>query len=892
MTQGVVYQDADGNITAANPAAERILGRNLNAAIGETPPQSWAAVNEKGKAIPGDQHPAAQAMQTGQAVSEMLMGVFNPVFNERRWLLVSATPLIRPGEKSPYETCTTFTDVTELRRKEASLLDARHQLEEKDSFLQNILDNIPQHLFWKGRDGFFLGCNRAGAKVAGLSSPDDIVGRSDYDLYRNRMDGDYFFRLDQEVMARDQAELHVLTQRQLPDGTPARLDITKVPLHDNRGEVNGLLISYQDLTHHTEVEAGLRTFKEAVEQSVNSILITDIRGMIEYVNPHFCRTYGYQAGEVLGKNASVLKSPHTPDEEYRKLWKSLNTGKSWHGEFLNLTKNGSAIWQSVTVSPLFDQDGKIVHFLSIQEDLSERKALEADLQEQLHFTQTILDAIPSPIFYKDMNGCYLGCNAAYEAFFGTRKELLIGKTVFDIAPFELANKYHAMDMALFEKQGTQTYESSVTLADGSERAVIFHKATFSGKDGNLSGLIGSILDITERKQIEARTQHAHDHYLNILDHAPVLIWRTGTDAKRNWFNATWLAFTGRDLEQEIGDGWTEGVHLEDVERCVSIHGDCFQIRQPFAMEYRIRRHDGEYRWIADLGVPLNSSEHEFIGCIGYCFDISERKQAEQELTELNANLSRLVSREVSNGIQKERMLIQQARHAAMGEMIGNIAHQWRQPLSMLGLVIQNIEMDFEEGELDSKAMEQYVTKAMSAIQKMSTTIDDFRNFFQPNLHKTSFGIMMAVRDALNLVEASLNTHEIEIVLKSAGDVEIWGHQNEFTQVLLNLLGNAKDALLERNVRPGKIEIEVMGKESGACIVVRDNAGGIPMEIAERVFDPYFTTKEKGTGIGLYMTKTIVERHMGGSIQFHNADEGAEFLIVLPRENMEESAQEP
>lgn len=273
--------------------------------------------------------------------------------------------------------------------------------------------------------------------------------------------------------------------------------------------------------------------------------------------------------------------------------------------------------------------------------------------------------------------------------------------------------------------------------------------------------------------------------------------------------------------------------------------------------------------------------------------IAEREHAERQLQALNDSLEQRIQNEVALNREMDHLLVQQSRHAAMGEMIGNIAHQWRQPLSVLGLILQNIAMDHEDNDLTDEALKRYVTDAMKSIRQMSTTIDDFRDFFRPNRLKEKFKSGQAVEASLNLMSASLKNNNIEVDVSGPDNIEIYGYPNEFAQVLLNLISNARDALVERKPNRPSIEIETcadMGNRTFA-ITVRDNAGGIPDNIAEKIFDPYFTTKEMGTGIGLYMTRTIVEQHMGGKIFFRNQGDGAAFTITLPFAASQEISQE-
>ena len=255
----------------------------------------------------------------------------------------------------------------------------------------------------------------------------------------------------------------------------------------------------------------------------------------------------------------------------------------------------------------------------------------------------------------------------------------------------------------------------------------------------------------------------------------------------------------------------------------------------------------------------------------------------QELAELNKGLDARIHEEVAKSKKQEALLIHQSRSAAMGEMIGAIAHQWRQPLNALSLVQQNMQLRYEMNKLDADFMATSMEKSNRLIQKMSSTIDDFRNFFKPNKHVDLFYIKYVIRATCELLDAQLKSHNINLALNCPEDINIVGLEGEFSQVILNLINNAKDVLIERHIKNPLITIIVTQNiDNSIDVTVKDNAGGIPESICDKIYDPYFTTKEegKGTGIGLYMSKIIIETNMGGSLHTFNDEEGANFVIHL------------
>ena len=270
-------------------------------------------------------------------------------------------------------------------------------------------------------------------------------------------------------------------------------------------------------------------------------------------------------------------------------------------------------------------------------------------------------------------------------------------------------------------------------------------------------------------------------------------------------------------------------------------------------------------------------------------DITERRSAEEALTEkqreieeLNRSLEVRIAQAVDDLRQKDQMLILQDRMAIMGEMINNIAHQWRQPLNSLGLLIQQLPYFYDSAEFSREFLEKNTGKSMKVIQHMSQTIEDFRNFFKPDKEKVTFGVNQVIGHTLSLVEQSFHDQHIDIALQTEGDPKVNGYPNEYAQVLLNILMNARDALVGQNVKDGRISIQSFAEGFTTVVTITDNAGGIAEEIMDKLFDSYFTTKapDIGTGIGLFMSKTIIEKNMGGKLTVHNSGSGAAFRIEV------------
>lgn len=270
-------------------------------------------------------------------------------------------------------------------------------------------------------------------------------------------------------------------------------------------------------------------------------------------------------------------------------------------------------------------------------------------------------------------------------------------------------------------------------------------------------------------------------------------------------------------------------------------------------------------------------------------EISERKLAQKELfvkqiqlERINETLSERIKHKVEELRRNDQILISQNRQAAMGEMISNIAHQWRQPLNTIGLIIQYLQRTCTSDKMDAEELRKEFSSALSIVMHMSKTIDDFRNFFSPNKSKQQFELSTAINQALEFSSADLNRYGIKVDLEVVEGITVVGFRNEYSQVLLNILNNARDQLIEVGRKDPCIDIRTVFDNGLSVTTVHDNGGGIPDDVIDRVFDPYFTTKVqgKGTGIGLYMSKMIIEKHMGGSLTVRNKDGGAEFRIEI------------
>ncbi|MGD0585121.1 MAG: PAS domain-containing protein [Oryzomonas sp.] len=397
----------------------------------------------------------------------------------------------------------------------------------------------------------------------------------------------------------------------------------------------------------------------------------------------------------------------------------------------------------------------------------------------------------------------------------------------------------------------------------------------------------------ERNNIELRLVNAdHQNLLDSFDSG--IIYLDGEMHIRK-FNPASSAFFNL-LPQDVGHPIEHiAYHLSNQHE---ILGD---IRSVLRKGHAIAREvvTGGGRWMLCRVVPYRGDKGRVKGVVISFTDITDTKNAEQKVGALNQELSKHVAElqeankklEVETGkrIQaleelrlKEQMLLKQSRFAAMGEMFGNIAHQWRQPLNVLGLLVQEVGLSCDSGELDKQLLDTNVARVMEIISQMSQTIDDFQNLAAPDKNKSWFKVAQVIGKSVKLMEQGLRKDGVTLEVDSSGDPHIEGYPNEYGQVFMNLLANARDALLERKTPQARITVRSWTENGRSVVTVADNGGGIPEEIMDRIFDAYFTTKElgKGTGVGLFISKTIIEKSMGGRLLARNTADGAEFRIEV------------
>lgn len=370
-----------------------------------------------------------------------------------------------------------------------------------------------------------------------------------------------------------------------------------------------------------------------------------------------------------------------------------------------------------------------------------------------------------------------------------------------------------------------------------------------------------------------------------FDAASDLIFITDTDHTIVRVNRTMAERCGLTPMELVGKKCFDVMHDMNSVPDNCLHAGVLKCRKPQTAEFNVEKFHGTFEVTMS---PLFDSKGQIIAGVHIARDVTEKRRHEEllaaqqkQLEEINSSLESRIEKAVAELRNKDDILIQQSRLTAMGEMISNIAHQWRQPLNNIGLIVQSMQLAIKAKDLTERQLDEDVAETMTELQHISDTINNFRNFFSYEKEESSFIINELVSHALSFVEPSLKSKGIRVKLDEQPDVAVVGYPNEYLQAFLNIILNARDELLEHQVAQPLISIRIFQENGRSVVTVRDNGGGIREDALPKIFDPYFTTKQQcnGTGIGLYMAKMIIEKKMHGSLSARNVD-GAEFRIEV------------
>ncbi|MBF0336726.1 MAG: PAS domain S-box protein [Nitrospirae bacterium] len=703
--------------------------------------------------------------------------------------------------------------------------------------------------------------------------------------------------------------------------------------------INRLALIYGVAIARKDVEERLRDseyrFRTMFEQApVGIAIIASHTGNFIRINKTYCDIVGYSENEMLSLAFQEITHPEDIQPDLDNMRRLISGEISmFKMEKRYIRKDAEVVWVNLTCAPLWAGEEKPVYHLAIVEDITEKKQMSETVKVERDKLNGIMETMHDGIYivnkdydiefanraiteeFGEINAC-----KCYEYFHnGTgqcswckRDEVLGGKTVtwewdcpknrkiyshFDtpirnidgsISKFAIIHDISDIKNAQMIMKRELDFQAAIAevsealLSPGRDIvdiSLIVNRQAMSLTD-SVHGYVSEI-DITTGDDVgHSITALMRDGQCNVDTRHRRLFFPKGKDG----YNALWghalntkQAFYTNNPQGHIAYAGCipEGhVSLERFLSVPAIIGD--------RLIGQIALANAERDYIdADLAIIKRLASL-------YALAV-ERKRMEEALHSLNDNLKTLVQQESSKRQMQEQLLIQQSKMAAMGEMVGLIAHQWKQPLNAIGITVQDMKDAYSFGEINEEYIWHTVDVTMGQVNFMSKTIDDFRNFFKPSKQKVLFDVREAIDELISMFIGIFAKNDVNINLRADHGLKLKsdGYPNEFKQVILNILNNSKDAIVSlrssgNNIQ-GQIAVEIANDESNERILVsiRDNGGGIPEDVTDRIFEPYYTTKgSEGTGIGLYMSKTIIETNMGGSLTVRNVKDGAEFLITL------------
>jgi PAS domain S-box-containing protein len=372
--------------------------------------------------------------------------------------------------------------------------------------------------------------------------------------------------------------------------------------------------------------------------------------------------------------------------------------------------------------------------------------------------------------------------------------------------------------------------------------------------------------ISERRLRTTALRESEVRFRTMADTAPVLIWMSGVDGLCTFLSKRWLDFTGRTLDQELGSGWAEGVHPGDRERCLATYADAFEARHEFTMEYRLRRADGEYRWVSDKGVPRRAPDGTFLGYIGCADDITPRKEAELTAQRHRGELAHV------------------ARLSTMGELAASLAHELNQPLAAILGNAEAAQKMLGRETVDLAEVRAICGDIVSEDHRAKEMMSRMRALVRKEAPAIApLDLASVIGDVARLVHGDAVLHQIRLSVEIASGLpKVLGDRIELEQVVLNLLMNAFDAMNDCPTHEREVSVRaIQDGDRWVRVAVRDRGTGVSAVDLERIFEAFHTTKRDGLGIGLSISRTILTFHGGRLWAENNPDRGATFCFTLP-----------
>jgi PAS domain S-box-containing protein len=591
-------------------------------------------------------------------------------------------------------------------------------------------------------------------------------------------------------------------------------------------------------------------------------------GDVEFCNRRWLDYTGMSFNEI--KSWGCVAAVHPQDiTDLREGWRAaLMRSTAFVAEARMRRSDGSYRWFLIQAQPLRGAGGEILRWYGTNTDIEDLKRAEEEALKQTSRWEELFEQAPEAIAVLSTDDRIVRVNKEFTSMFGYEPDELprwpINDLIVPDALLESARDYKRQ----LEHGRRVEVETVRRRKDGSHVHVSLLAVPVTAASGEQVANYAIYRDITERKCAEERLRESEARFQAMADTAPVLIWMTGTDGLCNYFNKPWLEFTGRTTEEEVGLGWTQGVHPDDVQGCFDGFLPAFHARKPFRMEYRLRRADGEYRWLIESGIPRYTPGGEFEGYIGSNIDITDRKRAEEE-------------RERLRQVQTE--LAHVNRVTTMGELTASLAHEIKQPIAAAVTDARTCLRWLKRDRPDIEEARGAVSRIIKDVTRASEITNRIHSLFKKGEpQRESVDVNEIIREMIALLRGEAGRNSISIQTELANDLpNVRGDRVQLQQVFLNLMLNAIDAMKEMNAARELTIKSQRNPEEQLLVSVSDNGVGLPPQHEDKVFDAFFTTKSEGTGMGLSISRSIIQSHGGSLWASSNSECGATFQFTLP-----------
>lgn len=598
-------------------------------------------------------------------------------------------------------------------------------------------------------------------------------------------------------------------------------------------------------------------------------------GNVEFCNQRWLAYTGMSVDEIEAQGWVAAIHPEDVTD-LREGWRAaLARSTSFEAQARLRRADGCYRWFLIQVVPLRDSGGGIIRWYGTNTDVEELKLAQVELQKQTSRLDELFEQAPEAVAVLSTDERIVRVNKEFTRMFGYEPDEVLQRPIDDLIVPE-AQKGGSLAYTRLLKQGGRVEVETVRRRkDGTEMDVSLLAISVRTTSGEHVLNYAIYRDITERKRADERLRESEARFQTMADTAPVLIWMTGTDGLCNYFNKPWLEFTGRTMEQEVGIGWTEGVHPDDVQGCFDGFLPAFHARKPFRMEYRLRRADGEYRWVIESGIPRYTGGGEFAGYIGSNIDITDLKRAEQEREKLR---------------QAQSDLAHINRVSTMGELAASLAHEIKQPISAAVTDAKTCLRWLDREPPDVAEVRDAASRVIKDVTRAADIISRIGFLFKKEaVQRELVDVNKLIREMIVLLRSEAARWSIAIRSSLADDLpEVLADRVQLQQVFMNLMLNGIEAM--KDMRGGELIIGSQASEGSQLLIsIADTGGGLRPEQIEKVFDAFYTTKAQGTGMGLSISRSIVESHGGRLWASPNPGAGVTFQFTLPVERIEHEA---